>query len=240
MPSIVLAVPGLWKARTDAIAASMDHGLLWSGEAGLMLDAARGEHLSFELYPPDPRMALAFKIGSGGLLPKATLDQLARHTMTLYLVAEEPASVEVAFRAMRFAKALLDAGGLAVKAECSGVAHSAEAWRRLCELRLPELACYHGLTIRVREPKEHVTYSSGMHQLGLPDAVVPGDAPAQSALLDLFAKYQLIEKPRLADGHTFSEAEDAPRYRLRFGEDTRFEKGDLFHNPFGRWRFEPS
>lgn len=239
MPSVVLAVPGLWKARADAIAASREQGLLWAGEAGLMMDAGRGEHLNFELYPPDQRLALAFKLGSGGRLTKETLDRLARHTMTVYLVAEEPASAEVAARAMRFARALLDAGGLAVKAECSGVAHGADEWRRLCALPSPELAAYHGLTLRVREPKERVTYSSGLHQLGLPDAVVPGDEPAQGALLDLFGKYLLLERPRLADGHTFSEAEGARRYRLHLEPDTRFPPDDLFHNPFGRWRLEP-
>jgi hypothetical protein len=103
----------------------------------------------------------------------------------------------------------------------------------------PELAAYLALTIRIAEPDERMTYSCGMHQLGLPDAEVPGVTADRSRLLDTFAKYLLLERPKLADGHTFSLEEGAPRFRLKHVPCERYPPGELFHNPFGLWHLEP-
>jgi hypothetical protein len=48
------------------------------------------------------------------------------------------------------------------------------------------------------------------------------------------------EAPKLAEGHTFGVAEGSKRYRLSFEDYTYYKPDDMFHNPNGLWRLEPT
>jgi len=77
-----------------------------------------------------------------------------------------------------------------------------------------------------------------MHAFGLPDAAVPRDLDVQAGahLLNVFNHYLIAERPSLADGHTFSVAADAPRFRLRKTACDTYKPEHAFHNPHGMWR----
>jgi hypothetical protein len=80
-------------------------------------------------------------------------------------------------------------------------------------------------------------YSCGMHHFGLAECAVPrsmGRAEAAN-LMNQFNGWRFVERPVLADGHTFSLSADAPRLRMTLGPDTRHAKEDLFYNPHGVW-----
>jgi hypothetical protein len=241
MPTVVVGVPGLWKTRTECIEPCLKAGFLFAGLRSVVMDVESKKPCPFmiEVYDPDPDLRRSFEIAGLGRIPKKTLEAIERNTMTYYVVAEGSPSVELAAQVMRFAGALLDAGGLAVKVETAGVAHTPERWRELLAYDNPAMAALHALTLRVMEPTEDETYSAGMHALGLPDAEVPGATPEHASLLDTFAKYLLLERPEIKDGQTFSVSAEAPRYRLRHGPCDRFEPDHTFHNPHGVWTFTP-
>jgi hypothetical protein len=85
-------------------------------------------------------------------------------------------------------RALLDAGGLAIKCDSSGIAHSADRWRAPG----PLFDAFVRLPI-INETEE--LYSVGMHLLGLPDGIVElkdfdGDIRAATRVLEEFLRTQ--------------------------------------------------
>lgn len=241
MATTVIGVPGCWTDRVELQARCMEHGFLWAGVKSAVIDRQSNAAMPFtvEVYDPAPEMRRAFELASAGRLPNKLLDEIASHTMTIYIVSEGNRSIDDVVAAMRFASVLLDCGGLAVKIESAGVAHSVETWKGYLSMAIPRLTAYHALTVRVIGTTSGESYSCGMQSLNLPDADVRGNTQEHPALLDLFAKYMLFEHPDLRDGNTFSVADGAPKYRLRHGTCDRFPEDDLFHNPFGVWHLTP-
>jgi hypothetical protein len=238
-PQTVIGIPGRWASRSEIVTsiAARSGGYLFAGT--VLKKIGTDDGFTLEIYEHDPNLRGAFSIAGRGRLTDEDLEAIGSHTFTLYLVAEG-GSIDRAKTLLHAANALLKSGGLAVKVESTGTAHRADQWAEFC------VAHDHPGTLL----EAYVTfvgskgacYSCGMHNLGLPDAVVeaeirPGDA---ADLLHIFLGYLLVEKPNFNDGETFSIAADAPCYRLFHEDCKRFEAGDLFHNPFGVWKMVPA
>jgi hypothetical protein len=117
------------------------------------------------------------------------------------------------------------------------VAHSPERWLKACGSEEP--SDIYGLFI-VLVGGAGRYYSCGMQNFALPDARVPASLGLErgAETLNLFNLYQLVEAPELNDGHTFSVAEDAPRFRLkRQPYEPGYEEPLL--NPNGLWSLTP-
>ena len=56
--------------------------------------------------------------------------------------------------------------------------------------------------------------------------------------MNQFNFYQIVEKPTMESGHTFSRTPDSFKYRLTLISDHRHEAGDPFKNPNGLWTME--
>lgn len=239
-PTLVLCVPGLWAKSSDPIVACAPQGYIWAGPKSVVLDPATSRRRPFEVEAsdPDPSMREAFEICSGGRLPPDVLARIGAHTLTLYAVTSEPPSAGLCLELMRFAGALLEAGGLAVMVETCGVAHSAERWREFLSMKPAEIAAYHALTIRVADPEGGRSYTCGLRHFGLPDARIEGATAEATKILDVLGKYMVFERPEIRDGQTFSVSQDAPVYRLRREKDLLFPPEHLYHNPHGAWRLE--
>jgi hypothetical protein len=233
-PQTVIGIPGRWPNRSDIVTsiASRSGGYIFAGM--VMMKIGTKDGFTLEIYEHDPNLKNAFSIAGRGRLTEEDLQAIGSHTFTLYLVAPG-GSVDAAKNLLHAANGLLKAGGLAVKIESTGTAHSADQWAEFCAHDhlgnlLQAYVTYIG--------SNSVYYSCGMHNLGYPDAVVEADVPPNDAakLLHTFVGYILVENPTLKDRETFSVDADAPRYRL-FHEPCRtYDAGDLFHNPFGVWK----
>jgi len=232
---IIIGVPGPWPTRSDIVTsiAQRSGGFIFAGL--VLMDTATKQGCTLEVYDHDPNLHDAFRIAGGGRITGADLEAIALHRHTLYCLSTG-VSLEVARQMLSVGVGLLDAGGLAVKVESSGVAHSASRWRELAASE--HLFDVYTAFVTLIGGKD-CFYSCGMHAFGLPDAAVPRDLNAQSAaqLLNVFNNYLLAERPSLADGHTFSVAADAPRFRLRKTVCDTYEPQHAFHNPNGMWRF---
>ncbi|HEY1066717.1 MAG TPA: DUF4261 domain-containing protein [Pirellulales bacterium] len=235
-PQLVIGVPGAWANRSDIVGAIVGRsgGYIFAG--AVMLKIGTKDAFKLEIYDRDPNLRRAFAAAGYGRFTEADLAPLDSHTFTLYLVTEG-GSIESARKAMHAAQGLLNAGGLAVKIESSGVAHLSTSWKSFCDD--DDLhALFRAYVTFVGDDGDW--YTCGLHNLGLPDVSVEDDVTAQEAgrLLQAFAGYLLFEEPTLNDGETFSVDAEAPLYRLQHVHCTRFED-DLFHNPYGLWKLTP-
>lgn len=233
LPTIVIGVPGKWPDRTAIIEAIalQSGGYLFAG--GLMMNIESKWTCSLEVYEADPNMRTAFEVAGGGRFSDAELGKIEDHTFTLYL-SSDGGSLERCRTLMDVASALLDCGGLGVKIESSGVAHTAARWRELTAADIPH-AILTAYVTYVGDSSEY--YSCGMHHLGFRDPYVSGNISANDAaiLMHELNKYIVFEEAVINDGETFGVDSEAPRYRVHKKACEEFASDDLFHNPYGIW-----
>ena len=231
-PRIVCSVPGMWQSHEEIAwsIAALDYGLTLDGDS--LLDSA-GETFAVDVAGYEMGLAKDFSIAGRRSLSDDDVEAIKRHIQSIYL-SGPGGSTERARAMMRAVTALLDAGGLAVKVETGGVAHSAAHWRTLAAAPEP-VALYHAYVSMMASDK--IYYSVGMHNLGLPDASLPRSIPAHDAAktLEGFLLYLLYESPELSDTHTFSVDASSPRFKLQDAPCTQFPKEHLFFNPYGLW-----
>lgn len=191
-----------------------------------------GHCVELQYEARDDRMADAFLAAGRHWSHTPDMERIAAHESVVYLVGEG-GSRESAELLMLAAQAMLDAGGLAVKVESSGIAHKPDAWRSLCA----EQHLFSAFGAYVVFVTGSDVFSCGMHNLGLRDAVIANHGAERPVeLLKVFTQYLFVEQPTILAGHTFSEGVDEPRFRL--AEDPGMDFGDnaLFVNPYGTWR----
>ncbi len=235
-PPIVLCIPGGWESRT-ALAQALAGAGDTVGLSGDMLNngvaAARLEYMG---HDPDLRELFA---RAGRLFSETDLAAIATHRSVIYLIGEGGA-LPAARNMMALAGAVLQAGGLAVKVETSGVAHRAQDWLEHAARRETHIGALLIAYVALIGGCEEV-YSCGMHMLGLPDAVVSGGLPPQQAgqWLKDFLLYVLHEQPALHTGQMFGVAGEPDHFTLSHEPCRRFAPDDLFFNPFGVWRLTP-
>ena len=230
---LLLCIPGPWRDRSDFVRAVISGT---NGEfmfAGMILtNPERKDHVPLDFAPNDPPMRQAFEIAGQGKLPTRLLDQIAEHRGVAYL--HFPISiVSQKERVTTFTGALKRCGGFAVKVESAGVAHEWDHW--FSALNSENLFNLYRTFVVLIGDSQHY-YSCGMHHFGLPDVEVERSVEIGEAadLLNRFNYWQIVEKPEIAPGHTFSIDAGAPRYRISLEADSRHQPSDFFHNPSGQ------
>jgi len=230
----IVGIPGIWTSRTEIVTsiASKSEGYLFAGVA--LLDTTNNEGFGLEIYDHDQNLSRAFSIAGGATFNPAQLEAIAKHTYTLYLIGDG-SSIESAREIAKAVCGLLRSGGIAVKIESSGIAHTYEDWFKLTQ----DFNSINGFRLFVTLIGDKGTYySCGMHNLGYRDAIISDDiSPNEAAcLLQTFLLYYLTENPILNNGETFSTDADSPFYILSEEECMIYSSDELFHNPFGMWR----
>src|SRR5689334_16225123 len=134
-PKIVLGIPGLWQTRSDFVEAIARDGIARGSKgfifAGrILMNVASGASWELELYPHAPRLVEAFTAANRGSIDEETIRAIAKHTHTAY-ISGPGGSLDAARSIILAVVAVLHAGGLAVKVESAGVAHSSQQWEAL-------------------------------------------------------------------------------------------------------------
>ncbi|MBL8203872.1 MAG: DUF4261 domain-containing protein [Blastocatellia bacterium] len=235
-PKIVLCIPGQWKDRTDIVTSIAEKSGGWLFAGAVLMEVATGQHYRLEIYDHDPNLKHAFAMANYSRrdLSEEDFRAIESHSFALYLIGDG-GSFAAARKTMEAACALLKSGGTAIKVESAGLSHSAANWETLAKAE-SDAALYYAFVALVAD--ESSVYSCGMHLLGLPDAGVATTPHATDLpeLLKTFLLYQLVERPTLLAGQTFSVDREAPRYYLAFEECSKYDADDLFLNPYGMWR----
>ena len=238
LPRTIIGVPGAWPNQSDIVTSIVKNsgGYLFAGMIMMHIDSKT--YFQVDVCDHDDNLAEAFRIGGGGKISSDELKLIGDHTFCVYLMGDG-GSLESARRFLAAGEALLKCGGLGVKIESAGLAHSSSSWKQFAADE------QHGSLMKafVTYVGDNETYySCGMHNLGYPDCVVraPVEPSVAANLIHTFLGYLLFESPAVHSGETFSVDAESPRYRL-FKEDcTMFPADDPFHNPFGIWRMVPA
>lgn len=234
LPLTVLCIPGMWKDRSELVTqiAKLSGGYIFAGQ--VLMDSASGTSFELDVRDHDPRMAVSFSNAGPHWRGTEEMRRIKDHAMVTYIVGDGGSS-DRAKAFMKAAAGLIHAGGLGVKVESAGLAFSPVDWLRLTG---GILAVHRAFVIYATG---ETTYSCGMHNLGLRDAIVESKYSKDPVeLLRMFTQYVYIEKPELRVGHTFHVDQDAPRYRLSEQAEPLFDSNHLFHNPYGLWRLTPA
>lgn len=235
---IILGIPGVWRTRSDTVQAIAAEAAPYIFVGITLMNTDTKHMCEMEIYEHDPSLRGAFAAAGKHSLTEDDLDAIAAHTLTPYLIGTG-GSVEAAIAMLDAGYAILRAGGLAVKVETSGIAHSASDWRSFAE-RDDDVAVFRAFVTFVRNGDDY--YSCGMHTLGHRDAIVRGNgnAAASAALLQTFLFYVLHEHPTLKAGETFSVDAHSQYYRLIEAPSDMYPPDHPFTNPFGMWRLTPA
>ena len=236
---IILCIPGAWLDSNDllrqVITFEPKGRYMFAGM--VLMDVQGKDHVRMDFGSADPNIAKAFEIAGQGRFSPEILARLSAHTSVVYLhfPMDLPGQRE---RLLKFTRIIRDLGGIAVKVESCGIAHSWERWDELLSGNMFEVYCA-GIVL-VRDDAHF--YSCGMHHFGLPECEVAVSTPIEEAteLMNQFNFWQIHDKPSVSPGETFSLTETAPRYRLALNPDIRSDREDLFHNPHGVWRLTPA
>jgi len=232
-----VGVPGPWRNREELTRALTR----FRGEylfAGLVFrESSSGAACEFELQKRTPELRQAVEIAGQGAFADEDLRAVDRHKTTAWLVFDQP-GLETARTAARFARALLEAGGVAVKVDSAGLAHTRERWLRDWDDQDPR-AIYALFVTLVGG--EGIIYSCGMQNFALPDTAVPmslGEAEA-AQMINIFNLYQVFESPELESGNTFSLDADSPSFRVMHETYVDGYQGTTLENPHGLWMLHP-
>lgn len=245
-PRIVLCVPGTW-ADAAELADRLGAGAFrWADSKLRSADGA--EAFDAEFRGPDLRMKPAFQASACRIRPSMTAADYAAvqgHRSVLYVLSDNygrSTAAGAASRMIEVGRALIDAGGIAVKCDSSGIAHSAARWRdlaaRLGEAWAPLFDAYVRLPI-IDDNQD--LYSCGMHLLGRSDAQVtlaefPGeDLRAAHRVLEGFLRGLRDAAPDEPE-RTFKLEGLEERFLAVKEACSRYAEDDFFWNRWGSFR----
>jgi hypothetical protein len=252
LPTIYVGVPGPWADVDEAMQSVVEagHGRYVGSEltveehgvAGIgVLDTQTAWACVCEFRPAMPNIAPFFlTMGYGHVTPRDA-DAVARHRSILVLMAPG-GSDETAGYMMDCVSAALDADGLGVIIESTGIAHAPRDWRTLAaqDDRASGLYWAYVATIGPKGPRKRTIYTCGMHNLGERDAITEAFTDPQEAAYTIhtFLGYLRQSGQPVADGDEIG-SEEGPMFRVVMEPCTTYPPADLFHNPYGMWRIVP-
>ena len=163
------------------------------------------------------------------------LQIIGEHHHIVYLIGKGGTFIDAHHMALA-GNAILKSGGLGVKVETAGKAFEKEQWSALLD-PFVESNLYRMFVIDSIGSVDGLTYSCGMHNLGLRDTIVVGESFQESVdLIRIFSFYMIIDKPLISEGQTFSRDLESPKFRI-VNESSQPNMGiELFENPYGMWR----
>lgn len=231
---IVLCIPGPWADRSELVQSIVKDsgGYIFAGMVLMNLETKQPCELDF--CDRDDRMLSAFKAAGPHWKDTPEMELISTHKSVCYLISKG-GSIESAHSIMNAANALLNSGGYGVKVESSGLAHPPKDWEEQCKYNY----LFKSHSSYVVYITSDSTYSCGMHNFGLPDAIVDSsESENPSELLRVFTHYLLSESPIIRDGQTFSVDSESPAYRVKSHPPINYGESSLFNNPFGMWTLQ--
>ncbi|MDY8025228.1 DUF4261 domain-containing protein [Paenibacillus polymyxa] len=235
LPKIILGIPGYWKTRNEFIEAMAreGNGYIYAGNHIGNLKNPK-DFFDVDMSEYNPYVAEAFEVAGNGSFKRKHIDQLNEHKSIIYLFGEG-GSIEKVLDIMEAASAVLHAGGIAVNVESSGRASTKEEWLEITSSR--DIAQVFTAFIQMSR-EENTFYTTGMQSFGFPDVEITSEnitGSEVSTLFRVFCLYNIVEKPKITDGETFSTDPSSPIYLLKHKKCKMFEEEDPFYNPLGVW-----
>jgi hypothetical protein len=230
----IIGIPGKWEDKEEIInaIALQNNDYILVGE--IFYNSNTNESYQLEIYDFDENLVESFMYA--GKFTDAELNEISEHLQTIYLIGNS-GNINSIISINNAVSALLESGGIAVKVESTGIAHSSKKWYKLTNSNDISDLLQAYVTI-VEEGNTY--YSCGMHNLGYKDVFITKDMDSKECedLLWTFLTYVLSSNTTLKQNDTFSLSHNSPVYLVEHEECEMFPKDDLFYNPFGYWRLQ--
>jgi hypothetical protein len=233
----IICIPGPWRSGEELILKIVEANM---GEhiaaGGVMINIKNQSHCILEVSERDEKMKESFAIaGKVTRVSEDFLNEIDAHNLVVYISAPTGNLEKLGHLAFA-ATAILKAGGIGVKIETAGKAFDKETWlSATTNFKEPNL--YDMFVIESITMEDGTVFSCGMQNLGLKDTIVSG-LPFQEAvdLIRIFGVFQIVDKPEIHAGETFSSTLDAPMFRIIEEQNPPYERDEPLGNPFGTWR----
>jgi|GEM_PF-1354418 len=203
-------------------------------QAVLHLKLLQNKTIQGSVFDSQTEVSLAddFELAATTRIDLVTRQQINRSEQIIYLTADR-VGYDACLQIARLAEVLLAIGGIAIKVESTGIAHSRSKW--LANYDSDDVFEIQSLYVRLIEGEYY--YSCGMHNFGKADVAISLDVDIGLAIyvMNVFNYYRLTESPILQDGHTFQPDVSCDRYQIKWIEDDEETPDSLLHNPYGRW-----
>jgi len=233
---IVIGVPGFWESREEFKEELETFQKRFRLEGDYLVKEGGTIPLKLDWYDRDDNLGSAFRYAAQGRIEDSVLEEIDAHTYTAYVVCpvQSPAGVAAVVEASR---ALFSAGGIAIKVESAGIAHSEERWRELTDTFEPEkviqaFVCLVG--------DSEGAFSCGMHNFGLPDTFLHESIGQEHLAVALTQAnlYQLARPEVLRDGDLIQFGTNVGAFRAFLSVYEGYHPATNHYNPYGRWNLE--
>lgn len=234
----IVCVPGNWSSWNEfmlTLVEATNGEYIAAGE--VMMNVKHKRHYTIEFYERDERMMTSFSYaGLTTGVTEAFLKGIDNHKNVIYITGEA-GTMEGAEGVALAVEAVLKTGGIGVKVETAGKAFEGAVWTDI--LFLPqEGKLYELFVIDSITDENGSVYSCGMQNLGYKDVMVSGEEFQEAVnLIRIFNFYQIVDKPNILSGQTFSIDADAPKFRI-VAEQHQPNEDHVFYNPFGMWHLK--
>jgi hypothetical protein len=232
LPEIVLTIPGPWRTPEQfAEALAGKGGYLMEGNAITHVATRRSIPIGVQLH--DEELPRIFQLAGQDRIPRKEIAALKEHVCVITMRGYG-GSVPAAREMLKATSAVMRAGGRAVKVDSAGIAHSREDWFKLANDPQPG-GLYWAFVATVGNERE--TYTCGMHNLGLRDAITDVALPPKERWFHLnnFNGYVYQANPTLGNGDLLGDEQQAA-FRVWQEPCTLHPPDTLYHNPYGMWR----
>ncbi|WP_299459873.1 hypothetical protein [uncultured Microscilla sp.] len=233
----VIGVPGYWKSHEEIpkLIAACNDNFICAGST--LINTKTQAFFELEVYDHDPDLKISYAYCGRKTFTDEDIQAVDKHTCTVYIIGEA-GTPAFASELLKAGGALLNAGGIAVKIESSGVAHLKKDWQRLIENN-ELIDLYRAFVTIVKD--HHFYLSYGMQVIGYPEGQVffigdNGVNDGQLQVLDVFLVSLLMDDLQLANDHTFALTTEKPKYVLKHVYYDKYPEDDLFFNPHGVWQ----
>ncbi|XZF14579.1 hypothetical protein ACTHGU_00430 [Chitinophagaceae bacterium MMS25-I14] len=238
-PRTILCIPGNWNNRAEivtAIAGNNTGEFIFAGM--ILLNLKTKEGFELEICERDDRMKESFKwAGMVNRVSEDFLNEIDKHRFVIYL-SSATGDVQNTKAIADAGNAILRSGGTGIKVETTGKAFTNEQWAELLN-NYEDSNLYQMFVLDSISDGKGITYSCGMHNLGLKDCIVYHEEFQRAVhLISIFNYYQLIDKPEIKNNQTFSIAADAPVFVITEEKSQPNKGNELLENPYGMWRLE--
>lgn len=233
---IVIGVPGFWESREEFKEELETFQKRFRLEGDSLVKEGGTIPLKLDWYDRDDNLGSAFRYAAQGRIEDAVLEEIDAHTYTAYIVCpvQSPAGVAAVVEASR---ALFSAGGIAIKVESAGIAHSEERWRELTDTFEPEKVIQ-AFVCLVGDPEG--AFSCGMHNFGLPDTFLHESIGREHLAVALTQTnlYQLARPEVLRDGDIIQFGTNLGAFKAFLSVYEGYHPATNHYNPYGRWNLE--
>ena len=233
----VIGVPGYWKNREEIVkkVAASNKDFICAGST--LMNTQTQAFFELEVYDHDPDLKISYTYCGRKTFTDQDIAAVDRHTFTVYIIGEA-GTPELARELIKAGGTLLNAGGIAVKIESSGIAHLKKDWMYF--VKNDELIDLYKAFVTVAKSKQYYL-SYGMQVMGCPEGQVffigtDGISRGEFQVLDVFLISLLIDDPKLENNHTFALDTAQPKYTLTHVAYDKYPEDDLFFNPQGIWQ----